>query len=68
MKKKLIECPYCSCQFFTQIDIDFHMEVFGSDPDKHLKKWLGIVKRRWSGTKAEYEVREREIIGRYARS
>jgi len=68
MKKKLIECLYCPCQFLTQTDIDFHMEGFGSEPDKHLKKWLGTLKRRWSGTRAEYEVREREILGRYTRS
>ncbi|MDR2707559.1 MAG: hypothetical protein LBB87_02270 [Nitrososphaerota archaeon] len=34
-----LKCPYCACIFFTQADLDAHLNRFGNDPVQHAKDY-----------------------------
>jgi hypothetical protein len=33
-----IECPYCECKFSSQIDLESHLEAFGTNKFEHIRK------------------------------
>jgi len=37
-----LKCPYCTCIFFTQTDLDTHLKAFGNDPTQHAKDYKEI--------------------------
>lgn len=37
-ENNFVECPYCVCVFFNQIDLRSHLEVFGSNKYEHNRK------------------------------
>jgi uncharacterized C2H2 Zn-finger protein len=43
-----LKCPYCPCIFFTQADLDTHLEHFGNNAAQHIKDYKEV------NTKIEY--------------
>jgi hypothetical protein len=37
-ENNFFECPFCVCQFTSKVDLDSHMEVFGSKKGEHIQK------------------------------
>jgi hypothetical protein len=39
---EFLKCPFCSCQFLTQADLDSHLKICGSKDDEfsHREDWL----------------------------
>ena len=35
---ELFSCPFCSCVFCSERDLNIHLEVFGRNKAKHLRK------------------------------
>lgn len=37
-----LKCPYCACIFFTQADLDAHLNRFGSNPAQHVRDYKEV--------------------------
>jgi hypothetical protein len=35
---ELFNCPFCSCVFCSKLDLERHIEVFGRNKAKHVRK------------------------------
>ena len=54
-KEDFLECPFCSCVFQTQHDLDLHLTTFGSNKDRHL------VLLRQAHKKVEPSITDKEL-------
>ena len=37
-ENNFLECPYCTCNFVSQFDLQSHLEAFGSNKYEHIQK------------------------------
>ena len=35
-ENNFLECPYCTCNFVSQFDLQSHLEAFGSNKYEHI--------------------------------
>lgn len=37
-KNNFLECPYCTCYFVSQFDLQSHLDAFGTNTYEHIQK------------------------------
>ena len=37
-ENNFLECPYCTCNFVSQFDLQSHLEAFGTNKYEHIQK------------------------------